>query len=265
MKILQCRGVTAKFIGIVSVLTALLIAALALLMSSTAHKAQSEQAEVFVGRLKAEQQQEEQLLRQTLQQKGEALVDLLTQAAASLISGYDFETLDRLAQSVVSDPDVEYVVFHDIDGDVIAGSTARRGEVSVLTRRILVDEEAVGSLSMGLNFDAIQGSLAAVSARIESVVAETGESIRQAGASSLRWMSLYAGLGIALLCFVTHVCLVHYVIRPVKGIISSLDKEAAELFATSAEVSTASEQVGAAAAVQASSLQQTSASLQEIS
>ena len=62
-------GITVKFISIISITTLILLTIIAFTMIITARNSQTEQADAFVSLLKAEQGQEENLLRKALFKK----------------------------------------------------------------------------------------------------------------------------------------------------------------------------------------------------
>jgi flagellar basal body-associated protein FliL len=87
--LIKNMGVRGKFIWIISIATVVLLTCMALVIIWDASKSQSRQASSFISTLKAEQIQEEKLLRKTLINKGKALTDLMAQIAAGLIIGFE--------------------------------------------------------------------------------------------------------------------------------------------------------------------------------
>ena len=92
------KNLTFRFITIVSLIIVLWVGGLAVLIISKTEKTQSQQVEDFISVLKTIQSNEEVLLRDSLQKKGDSTIRLLKQTAGSLISNYDDEMLNRLAR-----------------------------------------------------------------------------------------------------------------------------------------------------------------------
>lgn len=259
------RSVATKFILTVSVITLVLMIALAAMVIATAGKSQSSQAEGFIATLKAEQTQEEQLLRDGLVRKGESLIALLSQTAGSLIVGYDFDNLQRLAQSTVNDSDIVGVVFYNPDGDVIAKVQSEDQNTETLKKEILLENEPAGYVEITLSMASVRKNIDKLSNRITSLAAETNEAMT-ASAWGLGWRILItAGATLLILCLVIYWCLSRFVIKPVNHISQGLDGSANQVTAEAAQLSVASLSLSEGAAEQAASMEETSASLEEVS
>ena len=102
-------GITVKFISIISITTLILLTIIAFTMIITAGNSQTEQAEAFISLLKAEQGQEEKLLRDALLQKGESIATLLANNGAGLIIGYDFDALGQFGR-MLSDRNQQHIL-----------------------------------------------------------------------------------------------------------------------------------------------------------
>ncbi len=200
-------NITTKFMVIVSLLTLLLIAVLSLVTVSTAVRSQSRQVDIFIESLKHEQSCEEQLLREKLSQKGESLAALLAQTGMGLIVSYDFETLDRLVQDTIRDPDIEFVIFYDGDEKPIAQNPAsdsdrgtdRKEGIETIRQEIVFEEELTGFVEIGLNLAPIRKTMNDISARIENLIQDAGARRTEFIRSFMLKSVISAGVGIVLI------------------------------------------------------------------
>ena len=112
-------GITGKFLSIVTVITLLMLTAVALGTIFTVREQQTNQVENVVGMLNETQKHEEELLREGLLSKGELLADLAAQTAVSMIFNYDFEGLAGIAENASRDQDIDYLAFYDASQEPI--------------------------------------------------------------------------------------------------------------------------------------------------
>ena len=104
-------GITGKFLSIVTVITLLMLASIAVGTIYTVRGQQASQVESVVGILTDTQRQQEALLRNGLTSKGELLADLAAKTAVGLIFNYDFEGLVDIAQNAARDKEIAFVAF----------------------------------------------------------------------------------------------------------------------------------------------------------
>jgi len=223
------------------------------------------QADSFVATLRAEQHREEELLGAGLIRKGEAMAGLLAQTAGSLITAYEFDGLQQLAEGAANDADIVGVVFANTDGDVLAQLQSRQPQSKSLKKEILFENEVVGSVEIALSMAGVEKNIAALSARIASLTEETAGQRRAAAWSLGRRVLIAAGLAVLIMCLVIYGCLARSVIKPLEKIIGGLDESADQAAAAAGQLSAAGLSLSEGAAEQAAATEQTSASLEEIS
>ncbi|MDH4320107.1 MAG: methyl-accepting chemotaxis protein [Desulfobulbaceae bacterium] len=262
---LQHHGITAKFISLVSLLTLLLIAGLVTQISIIARNAQLDQADSFVGLIKAEQAQEETLLQSDLKRKGESLGALMANAAAGLIVGYDFASLEKLVQSAVADPDVIAVVFYGKDGTPLTQKPENIGNAETLTQDIQFEGESIGRVEISLSLASVQENIAGITKRIQDVLDKNRLDMEASNRHTILVSILATVGGVLLLCLVIYFSLAKLIVKPVNCIILGLNKGSMEMVTASAQISAVSNQLSDGVAQEAASIEETSASLEEIS
>ena len=262
---LQNHGITAKFISLVSLLTLLLIAGLVTQISIIARNAQLDQADSFVGLIKAEQAQEEKLLNSDLMRKGESLGALMANAAAGLIVGYDFAALEKLVQSAVADPDVIAVVFYGKDGNPLTQKPEAVGQAETVSQDIQFEGETIGRVEVSLSLAAVQKNIAGITSRIQNVLDKNHQEMEASNRHTILFSMIATVAGVLLLCLVIYFSLAKLIVKPVNCIVLGLNKGSMEMVAASAQISAVSNQLSEGVTQEAASIEETSASLEEIS
>ena len=214
------KSLSIRFISIVSLIIILWMGALAGAIITSTGKAQSEQVDAFVSILKTIQSNEEVLLRESLQKKGESTLRLLKQTSASLISNYDDEMLKRLAESTTQDNNIAFVVFYNSEGKPLtqeATETDNAGKnIETLKEEIAFEGERVGTLELGLDFSVIQTNKEELNNRIEERIAEANRAKRDVQNYMTKLIVLGCLSGVILLAFSIYIVLSRVVIRPIK-------------------------------------------------
>ncbi len=262
-------GIALKFISIVSLLTIILIAALTVVVISTTGKFQSQLARIFIDQLKAEQGEQEQLVRRGLVTKGESMAELLARIGSNLIATYDFAPLQKLAESAEQDPDIAFVTFYGPDKKPLTQGKGRQGEGEIIKREIEFEKKLIGSLEVGLKFGSLDQIKKNISSRVDKLVNQTledqtGVTLAQSKSATLWRIVLSSVLGIALLCIIIYLSLSRYVTKPLNAVIQGLTDGAEQVSSASGQITQASQQVAQGSGEQASGMEETSSSLEEI-
>jgi len=258
------RGIAAKFILIASGLMQGLMIGLIAIIITGAYKLQKGQVETFTATLQSEKTQQESLLRDGLKQKGTSLADLLAQSSAAFILGYDFTSLQGLAQSATADPEIAAVIFHGKDGKEIAA--AKEGQTDeVVKKEIVFEGQPIGSVELYLDDAVIRKSIDAVGERITKLQQEADASMTASAIKLGLGVFLAAGLVVIVMCIAIYWTVTHFIIAPMNSVIGGIDESANQVTAASVELSSTSNQLADGASRQAASLEETSASLEEVS
>ena len=212
------KSITFRFISIVSLIIILWVGGLAVLIISKTDKAQSQQNEGFISALKTIQSNEELLLRDSLQKKGDSTIRLLKQTAGSLISNYDDEMLNRLARITTEDKDIAYVVFYDTEGKPLTEGAANvDGEhIEKLREEIVFENEPTGAVELGLDFTVVEENKVILSNRIGERIAETKRAMKNARRYITTLTVLGCLSGVILMAISVYLVLSRVVVRPIK-------------------------------------------------
>ncbi len=261
----KTKGISTKFLSIAILSTLVLMTVQAGLIINGASKSQHTLANGIIDQIKAEQKHEEKLLKNGLTQKGNSITSLLAQNAATLIVGYDFDTLEKLATNGATDPEIAFVNFYDKAGTPITKNTETSTADEVLKQEIKFDDDLVGLVETGLDHTALKKNHASVSSRIQAAVNTSNQEISSATKSLGLNIGLTALVTIAILCLVIYLCISRMVIKPVSRIIEGLDVGADQVSASADQVAASSQLLAEGSSEQAASLEETSASLEEMS
>jgi len=158
-----------KNMGIASKLNLAIVAAVLLLMlgmtvaiNAAVRGAMSEQGDFYVNTLKQQQKNEEALLRQDLVLKGKSFAEMLARVGQDLLLNYEYAFLEKIVQSAANDPDVAFVVFNDKDGKGVTTSSVKPENFpaqNIVEKEILVGDQKVGSVIIGLDFAAVEKNI----------------------------------------------------------------------------------------------------------
>jgi methyl-accepting chemotaxis protein len=210
------NSLSFKFLSIVAALILIWLGSLSVLIIKGADRALSKQAHVFTSSLKEEQDNEENLLRQSLLKKGDSIVAILAETAAGLISNYDFDTLAILARNTTQDEDITFVAFYDAEGNPLTQLKGNRSDFKVLKKEIKADAEVVGAIEVGLNDTAIKSNMEAVNERFEAMTVSARSVQTKANGTLMKLICAGAVLGLAVICAAIYFSLSKIVIVPIK-------------------------------------------------
>jgi methyl-accepting chemotaxis protein len=205
-----------KFLSIVTVLILVWLGSLSVLIIKGADKALSKQAHVFTSSLEKEQQNEELLLRDILLNKGNSIVALLAETATDLISNYDYDTLEIMAQNSTQDGDIAFVAFYDAEGQPLTRLQRKRSDFKVLKKRLEADGEVVGAIEVGLDDAAITSNMHDVHQRFEAMTLSARSLQAEANGTLMKLICAGAVSGLALICAAIYFSLSKIVIVPIK-------------------------------------------------
>ena len=167
-------GIAAKLNLVILVTVLLLMLGMTMAINSAVRKALTDQGDAFVGTMKEQQKNEEELLRQDLVLKGKSFAEMLARVGQDLILNYEYAFLEKIVQSAANDPDIAFVVFHDKDGKALTTSSVRPEAFparNIVEKEILVGEQKVGSVVIGLNFAAAEKNIEKTIAHGKEVIA----------------------------------------------------------------------------------------------
>jgi methyl-accepting chemotaxis protein len=217
-------GIAAKLNMAIVAAVLLLMLGMTVAVNSAVRSALQEQGEAFVGTLREQQKNQEELLRKDLILKGKSFAEMLARVGQDLILNYEYAFLEKIVQSAANDPDVAFAVFYDRDGKAVTTSSVRPEAFpaqNIVNKEILAGEQKVGSVVIGLNF-------AAVEKNIEKTLAQGNEVINAAQQRQkdtlLRIAMSIAGFAVVVVLLIGGIVYftVHAMLKPLRDAVSKV-------------------------------------------
>ncbi len=257
-------GVAFKFLLVITVAIVLLQVTITTIATRSAHGAADRIIGLAVDEFQSQKDRSAKQLTESLVSHGQSTAGLLSDVAAGLILGYDFDSLANLATSTANDPYVAWVNFYGTDDNPLTDRHEAGADTQVIRRDIEFEGMAVGRLELGLELGAVEESVAAVERRIDRVTAETQNEGHDATGAMVLQMIVASFVGILALCGVTYVVLRKVVIKPFYKLGIQLGQHGGSLASASVQVSDASGLLAQGTHNQAAAVDQTSDSLKQI-
>ena len=262
----QQKGITIKFMTVVSIVTVLLFAALTLVIVQNSYRSQRRQADGFKQVVTDLLNTEKKNLAFELEKKGNSLAALLALNSAPLILGYDFDSVQQMADNASEDSDVVSVVFFGVEKNPLTTVPEEQQVEGVkkISREISFGGESIGAVEITLSLALIRDLEMKAAARNKKLAAQTDTELKEASRNLMYIVLLSAVIGVCVLCLAIFFCLKRCVVKPVTGIVAGINNGANEVTRASEQLEAASHQLATGASEQAASLEETSASLEEL-
>ncbi len=258
-------GIAIKFIGIVTLVTLIVMSALAGVIITNAARSQETLADTFVSALRSEQKHQEEALIQQLTLKADSLADLMTLTARGFIQEFDFDSLQTLADNGAKDNDIAAIVFYAPDGSAMTKEHKAKGaNIKKIRKEITADGEIIGTIEVHLKLDSARSQSQAVGARISTLVAAANRTMAATSKQLEITIAIGTLIAIAAQCLGIFFCLRFFVITPVERAANALDNAAVEVTNAANELTEASMRQAEGASQQAAALEETSSSLEEV-
>jgi len=259
------KGITGKFMSIVTLLCVVIFITMAIALVVTVKKSQISLADSFIETLKAEQVSQEKQLKKAIVQKAEAVAGFLSRSSGGLIYNFDFPAVQDLAHSAEADTDIKMVIFYDTDHNPITEVHGEHDGYERIKHDVMAEGDKVGSVEVCYTLESADTIIKDLEARIAALVKKTEVNIRASGSLLGRLIFFFSLGGVTAICAAIFFCLNIFVMKPVKGVISGLVEGAATTARASEHLSAASQALADGSSTQASSLEESSASLEELS
>ncbi len=257
-------GVTAKFLMAITLAILAIQAGSGVLTLTQSNNFQTKQADLFVAKMKQIQSEEEDLLVAELYNKEAATAGVLSNIAATSIIGYDFDSLTQLVQIAMHDDDFVFVNFYGTDGAPLTEELPGHDGVETISHDLVFDGSPVGVMEIGLSFEHVNQVTAELNTTISNMLKEAEETQTKASWTMGYWSAGISFGGLLLLAGLTWFLLTSIVIKPITQVASRLDSSSTNLACSANQVSKSSEVLYDGTSNQASALEQTSASLEEL-
>ena len=210
------KSIATKFILLLSVAVLILFAIGALIFIRMSDIALRNQAKIFVEQLRAEQSNEEDLLRERLERKASLTAEFLARNAAKYIEDFDYEYLESMAKDIAKDPDIAFVEFYDNDGQYFYQKPKvwQIGQI-----RIVVESNGrqLGFLEMGLNFDPIDQASIEISQHIQEAIQQTTDAKNATMEKLIQRIVISAIAGVLVICIIVYLTLSRVIVQPLRN------------------------------------------------
>ena len=216
-------GISSKFMPIISLCTAAIVAIIVAGILSLSKQSLIEQSNLFVGQLNNEQNLEETLLRERLVKKAELLSDILVNTAGEMLLNYEYELLETLVEGIEKDRDIAFVVFFDSDGAPLTEESRHTPERLHVRKEIAPLGETIGYVDLGLNFEFVSGEITALGDRIDQITLITEQARLSTESSILQRTILVSIGGLILLCFAVYFLFSRIVVIPVQALGNTME------------------------------------------
>ena len=207
-----------------SILVLLILMAVAVI--STIKSTFTSQGNTFVQTLKKEQASEAEQLRQGLIQKGKSFATMLNRVGEDLIINYEFAFLEQVAKSSVADPDIDYAVFYDKEGKPLttAGNKVSRATGQEIIRQaILLSDEKLGEVEIGLNLASVDKAIEKVSENIEYAIQQSRQDEQEAIQGIILEIVLFAAIVILVVFSIVYFT-VRVTVRPLQHAVDTVQQ-----------------------------------------
>ncbi len=258
------RGITFKFVIISSALAIVLLSLMTLIIINSARNSQSDISAQFIKTLEQDRDLQEKAILQDIKNNGMSIAMLLGKVSSSFIIGYDFDSLQELANHAAMNKDIVSVLITDPENKPLTKAVAMKPGLIEIKQPIKFEDQLVGQVLVRLSKARINKSSKTLNDRITEEKAEIDRAITASTRHLTIW---FAGLAlglIILLCITIYLCLQRLVIKPITMISSELNETTIRVADASGELTGSSLSLADDSSAQAASLEEISASMEEI-
>ncbi len=161
----------------------------------------------------SEKQQEEEFIKKSQEMKIQVLSSVMATIAPNPLIGYDFSTLELFVDTLIQDPEINFVAFLDVEGQPLASSKMVTG-LELVNRNIVLGEEIIGSIQIGIDPNPVEERIQEVDLRISGFNQEAMNIIEKNRAIMLQMLAVV--LGVVLLSLFIAALVARNILNPVK-------------------------------------------------
>ncbi|MBU0482724.1 MAG: hypothetical protein KKG47_16650 [Proteobacteria bacterium] len=260
----QTKGIAAKFLSIMSIITVVMFIGMAATLISLVSKAMDQMVVTFGEGMNGEKGRQETTLTEQVGEKGKAIAGLLADTGAGLIAEYDFDALNRLSRNAESDQDIVHVCFYDTEKNLLTENKEVPENLQTIEQEVTHEGRLVGFVMVGMSLDRVNKIIGSLTERIGALRSDVTGDVRETTRSLSFSIFVMALFGVVGLCLVIYFCLARFVMAPVKNVTAGLAKGAGQVADASNQLTRASQGLAEGAGEQAASLEETSSSLEEM-
>ncbi len=213
-------GITGKFIVVITLITLLILSAIAVSTIRISNSQQILQVESFITLLEKEEKKEESLLLASIEKKGSMVASLAANTAVGMIFNYDFESLAKIARNIERDNDIAFIQFIDPQGNSYIETSGQTKSDQIIKEDISVqdatDSESLGSVIVGIQHDSVNAAIRELQDRIQQLASQSRLDTEAASRTISYSIALLSLIGVIVLCTVIYFWFSRYIVRPLQ-------------------------------------------------
>ncbi len=210
-------GITGKFFSVIVIVIVIILAAISGRLIFKTNKTMQSQADDLISAMEKEQIRSQEAFEASLQAKGELLAATLAHTASGLLLNYDYDAVERIADNMVQDQDINRVEFYDAESNPIAQEgLAVADETGVIESDIIQQGVSLGRVRLFLSKEAMNEELAKISSNISSQKAQSLEKQQKASRALRFEFILFSLFGLVALSVIIFVLFNKMIVRPLR-------------------------------------------------
>jgi methyl-accepting chemotaxis protein len=262
--VLKHINITTKFLLAISLGILIIQTGNTLMCMTLSKQGQDRQAEQLTVLLNDIQSEQHDSHQEMLNSKRQAIADVLAETAALHILNNDTQALEALAKKTMLDQDFAIVYFIDKQGGALSKRVSTTDEVDITAHKIMYKGKQLGSLEIGLTSARLDNFNARITDRIASMVADTHDTNRSASMKMRLWSIVVNLVGLLAIAGFTGTLLSRIITTPITDLVDRLSNSSIQVANSAAHASATSDLLSEGTISQASALQETSASLEDL-
>jgi len=210
-------GITGKFFTIIILVIVIILAAISgRLIFQTNEIMQSQSAEL-ISAMEIEQQRSQEAYEANLQAKGKLLATTIADTASGLLLNYNFDAVERIANNMVQDRDINRVEFYDADNNPIAIEGVEVDDISgVIESGIIEQEVTLGNIRLFLSKEAMNEELEKISNNISKQKTQALEKQQKASRALRLEFIVFSLLGLLALSVIIFILFSKMIVKPLR-------------------------------------------------
>ena len=210
-------GITGKFFSIIVLVIVVILAAISGRLIFQTTVTMQNQSDELISAMEMEQQRSQEAFEANLQAKGELLAATLAHTASGLLLNYDYDAVERIADNMVQDRDINRVEFYDAEKNSIAIKGIEvKDESGVIESEITQQGVILGNIRLFLSKEAMNEELAKISSNISSQKAQALEKQQNASRALRFEFIIFSLLGLLALSFMIFLLFNKMIVKPLR-------------------------------------------------
>lgn len=210
-------GITGKFFSIIVFVIVLILVTISGRLIIQTNKIMENQAAGLIAAMEIELQRSKEAYEANLKAKGELLAATLAHTASGMLLNYNYDAVERIADNIVQDRDINRVEFYDADNNPITVKGMDVADESgVIQSDIIQEGITLGIVRLYLSREAMDKELAKISSNISSQSSQALEQ-QQLASMELRFeFIVFSLLGLLALSGIIFFLFNRMIVRPLR-------------------------------------------------